>query len=119
MDELRMVINRALAKLGAPVGYETRYGNISSRFSLESGLPYLAPHFRVTAHQIESALVFPEAEPALAYVASSRDVIRDDLPAGRTWDEFVAALRDVIQTELAAHGEFRVSKNAGVLIAIK
>jgi ubiquinone/menaquinone biosynthesis C-methylase UbiE len=119
MDELRVVINRALAQLGAPIGYETRYGDISSRFSLESGLPYLAPHFRMTVHQIESAFVFPEVEPVLAYVASSRGVIRDDLPTGRTWDEFIAALRDVIQAELAAHGEFRVSKNAGVLIAVK
>jgi SAM-dependent methyltransferase len=119
MDELRVVINRALAQLGAPIGYKTRYGDISPRFSLESGLPYLAPHFRMTVHQIESAFVFPEVEPALAYVASSRDVIRDDLPPGRTWDEFIAALRNVIQAELAAHGEFRVSKNAGVLIAVK
>ena len=119
MDELRVVINRALAQLGAPIGYETRYGDISPRFSLESGLPYLAPHFRMTVHQIESAFVFPEVEPVLAYVASSRDVIRDDLPTGRAWDEFIAALRDVIQTELATHGEFRVSKNAGVLIAVK
>jgi len=119
MDELRAVINRVLAQLGAPIGCETRYGDISLRFSLESGLPYLAPHFRMTVHQIESAFVFPEVEPVLAYVASSHDVIRHDLPTGRTWDEFIAALRDVIQTELTMHGEFRVSKNAGVLIAVK
>jgi len=117
MDELRVAINRALAKLGA--SNETRYGSLSQRFSLENGSTYLEPRFRVAAHRHESALVFPEAEPALAYVASSRDVVRDDLSPGRTWDEFIAALRDVVNGEIAAHGEFRVSKAAGVLIAVK
>jgi hypothetical protein len=119
MDELRVVINRALEKLGTPAGYETRYSNIAPRFSLESGQAYLAPYFRVTGHQLESAFVFPEVEPVLAYVASSRDVIREDWPSGRTWAEFITALRSVVSAEIAAHGEFRVSKNAGVLAAVK
>jgi SAM-dependent methyltransferase len=119
MDELRVAINRALAQLGA--SNETRYGIISQRFSLENGSTYLEPHFeqRVAVHRHESALVFPAAEPVLAYVASSRDVVSDDLPPGRTWDEFIAALRNVVNDEIAAHGEFRVSKAAGVLVGTK
>jgi len=117
MDELRVVVNRALAKLGA--SNETRWGQVPRRFTLESGLAYLEPDFHVTVHRHESALVFPAAEPALAYVASSRDVVRDDLPPGRTWDEFIAALHDVVNDEIAARGEFRVSKAAGALIAVK
>lgn len=117
MEELHAAMDRALARLGAPHG--TRWGDGAKRFTLESGLPYLTSRFRVTPHRHESALVFPSAEPVAAYADSSRDVIKDDLPPGRTWDEFLAALREVVESEIAAHGEFRVSKAAGVLIAVK
>ena len=118
MDELHVAINTTLNKMG--ILRETRWGNVSKRFSLENGSVYLEPHFaRITVHRHESALVFPEAEPVLAYVTSSRDVIRDDLPPNRTWDEFLAALRKVVEAEIAARGEFRVSKAAGVLVAVK
>jgi len=117
MEELRVVVNRALARLGAP--NETRWGVMSERFTLESGLACLEPHFSVTVHRYQSALVFPKAEPVLAYVTSSRDALHDDLPPNRTWDEFIAALHDVVESEIAAHGEFHVSKAAGALIAVK
>ena len=117
MEELQAAMDRALAQLGAQHG--TRWGDGVKRFTLESGPPYLTPRFRVTQHRHESALVFPVAEPVLAYANSSRDVVQDDLPPGRTWDEFLAALREVVESEIAAHGEFRVSKAAGVLIAVK
>lgn len=118
MDELRAAMSGALGKLSAQNG--TRWGNLHWRFSLENGPAQLESCFaHVTVHRHESALVFPEAEPALAYVSSMRDVIRDDLPPGRTWDEFIAALRKVMEAEIAAHGEFRVSKAAGVLVGIK
>jgi SAM-dependent methyltransferase len=116
-EELRAVVNRALAQLGGADA--THWGTIQHRFSLESGRAMLVSHMSVTEHRVESAFVFPAVEPVLAYVASSRDVIRNDLPSGRTWDDFMAALRDEVQAEIAAHGEFRVSKTAGVLIAVK
>jgi SAM-dependent methyltransferase len=118
MEELCVAINAALNKMG--ISRETRWGSVSKRFNLENGLAYLEPHFaHVTVLRHESALVFPEAEPVLAYVTSSRDVIRDDLPPNRTWDEFLAALREVVEAEITARGEFRVSKAAGVLVAVK
>jgi hypothetical protein len=70
-------------------------------------------------HRHKSAFVFPEVEPVLAYISSTRDTLRDDLPPDRTWDEFLAALREVVEAEIVAHGEFRVSKAAGVLVAVK
>jgi ubiquinone/menaquinone biosynthesis C-methylase UbiE len=118
MEELCVAINATLNKMG--ISRETRWGKVSKRFNLENGLAYLEPYFaRVTVHQHESAFVFPEVEPVLAYVTSSRDVIRDDLPPRRTWDEFMAALREVVETDISARGEFRVSKAAGVLVAAK
>ncbi len=117
MDELRAAINRALKTLGATHG--TQWGRVTQQFTLKNGRDYLAPHFAVTLRRLEAALVFPAAAPVLAYVNSTRDVIRRDLPADRTWDEFIAALRDVVNAEIAARGEFRVNKPAGVLVAIK
>jgi len=120
MEELRVAINRALATLGASAARKTRWGSVSERFNLENGLVYLEPHFaRVTAHRHESAFVFPEVEPVLAYINSTRDTLRADLPPDRTWAEFLAALREVVEAEIALRGEFRVSKTAGVLVAAK
>jgi len=117
MKELRVAMNRALSALGA--SNETSMGTVSRRFDLDTGMAHLERRWHVTAHRLESEFVFPSVEPVLAYVHSMRPEFRDDLPPNRTWDEFIAALRDVVQAELAAHGEFRVSKNAGVLIAVK
>ena len=117
MEELRVAINRALSALGAST--ETSMGTVSRRFDLDSGMAYLEQRLHVTTHLLESEFVFPSVEPVLAYVNSMRSELRDDLPPNRTWNEFIATLRDVVQTEIAAHGEFRVSKNAGVLMAIK
>ena len=118
MEELCVAINATLNKMG--ISRETRWGSVSERFNLENGWAYLEPHFaHVTVHQHESALVFPEAEPVLAYVASTRDTLRDDLPPDRAWNDFLAALRKVVEAEIAEHGEFRVSKVVGVLVATK
>jgi SAM-dependent methyltransferase len=116
-EELHTVVNRALACLGGPNAMH--WGTIQHRFSLESGQAMLASFFPVTEHRVELAFVFPAVEPVLAYVASSRDVIRDDVPPNRTWDDFIAALRELVEARIAAHGEFRVSKETGVLIAVK
>jgi SAM-dependent methyltransferase len=117
MEELCVAINRALSELGA--SNETSMGTVSRRFDLDSGMAYLGQRLRVTTHRLESEFVFPSVEPVLAYVNSMRSELHDDLPPNRTWGEFMAVLRDVIQTELATHGEFRVSKNVGVMIAVK
>ncbi len=118
MGELRMAINRVLELLGA--ARATRWGKLHQRFSLSSGPAQLASYFaQVSVRQHQAALVFPSPEPALDYVSSMRDNLRDDLPPGHAWDEFLAALRQVINQEIAVRGEFRVSKPAGVLIAVK
>jgi len=118
LDELRVAINRALAKLGATG--EPYQNELHDRFNLDNGPAYLTPPFsRTSVHRFESAFVFPEVEPVLAYVTSMRDAIGGHVPPHCAWDEFIAALRDVVQAEIAAHGEFRVSKNAGALVATK
>ena len=115
MAELQAALNRALNKLGA--SHETSLGRVGHRFNLSNGPTYLEPRFHVTVHQHESALVFPAAEPVLANATSLRSELGEDLPYGRTWEEWMAALCEVVDAEIATHGEFRVSKKAGVLLA--
>ncbi len=116
MDELRLALYAAAEKLGMTC--PSNWLNIHRRFNLTNGLSFLKPHFHVEQYQHESALVFPNVEPVLAYVNSTRDTLERDL-AHQTWNEFIAILREVVSAEIASHGEFRVSKAAGVLIAIK
>jgi ubiquinone/menaquinone biosynthesis C-methylase UbiE len=116
-DELRRLLYIAAEKVG--VSGSPNWLKLHQRFNLTNGVDYLAPHFQVAKQQHESALVFPSVEPVLTYVNSMRDSMRDDLPPHRTWDDFLAALREEVEAEIAAHGEFRVSKPAGVLIAVR
>jgi SAM-dependent methyltransferase len=116
-EELRRLLYIAAEKVGA--SGSPHWLNLHQRFNLTNGVDYLAPHFQVTQQRHESAFVFPDVEPVLAYVHSMRGAMRDDLPPHRTWDDFLASVRELVEAEIAAHGEFRVSKEAGVLIAIK
>lgn len=116
MDELRLALYAAADRLG--VTRPPTWLSIHRRFNLTNGLALLEPHFHVERRQHESALVFPNVEPVLAYVNSTRDTLERDL-SHRTWDEFIATLREVVSAEIASRGEFRVSKATGVLIATK
>ncbi|MHC4958271.1 MAG: class I SAM-dependent methyltransferase [Planctomycetota bacterium] len=84
----------------------------STKFSLENGSAYLERHFaNVRVHKLEAALVFPDAEPVLAYIESGRDFLEDELPSGSDWDAFMEALRAEI-----GDGEFRVNKTTGAFV---
>jgi len=117
MEELRAAMSQALRVLGfAPA---SSWNTLHKRFNLDNGLAYLAPHFHVVQHRHEAALVFPAAEPVLAYVNSMRASLQQDLPSEQAWDEFVSTLRRIVEQAIAARGNFTVSKASGVLIATK
>lgn len=116
MEELHAAMSQALQTMD--VAQTSSWIVLHRRFNLDNGLTSLEPHFHVMQYRHEAALVFPDAEPVLAYVNSSRDALEQDL-AGRSWDEFVSALRHIVEREIAAHGRFVVSKSAGVLLATK
>ena len=89
-------------------------------FTLENGRPPLERHFgHVERVDVSSALIFPEAEPVVAYLASFGDRLFDLLPAGISWADVATALKAELDAHIAEHGDFRVSKLVGVFICQK
>ncbi|HSG16127.1 MAG TPA: class I SAM-dependent methyltransferase [Anaerolineae bacterium] len=115
MGELRVMHSR----IAAQFGYAGKLDRLREgrSFTLENGQRSLERHFqRVERFDLPSALVFSEAEPAVAYLASFGDRLFDLLPSGVLWQEVAGALEERIDAHIAEHGEFRVSKLAGVFV---
>jgi SAM-dependent methyltransferase len=90
------------------------------RFTLENGRAFLQPCFpNVAQDVIESALVFSEAAPPVAYINSLRHIYGPGLPDGLTWEALVAQVERQIRARIAAQGEYRVVKTTGVFIATR
>ena len=83
----------------------------AARFGLESGEAYMRRAFsEVTLERYPDSLVITEAAPLLDYICSMR--VRS-----RITDEQIAALRQHVESEIATHGEIRMTKDSGVFIA--
>jgi SAM-dependent methyltransferase len=115
LQEVRNLPVRALERLGharVPFRLDT-----VERFSLENGRAQVARRFEeVDLHEQESALVFREPEPLVAYLDSMSDWYEPQLPAGVAWPEVREALRDLIAERIAQEGAFRSPKRAGVFV---
>ncbi|MDX1686726.1 MAG: nitroreductase family protein [Candidatus Promineifilaceae bacterium] len=117
MAELEELGARAGAALGAR---DAMALNASISFTLENGADLLSRYFdRVTRHDLPGALVFPEPQPVIDYLASMRERYVPLLPDGVTWGEVVTVLRELLAAHIAEHGEFRVNKLAGVFVCRK
>jgi ubiquinone/menaquinone biosynthesis C-methylase UbiE len=89
----------------------SRMTESAARFGLESGEAYMRRAFReVTLERYPDSLVITEAAPLIGYICSMR--VRS-----RITDEQIAALREHVEHEIATHGEIRMTKDSGVLIA--
>jgi SAM-dependent methyltransferase len=90
------------------------------RFTLENGRACLQPCFPdVKRDIIESALVFSEAAPPVAYIDSMRHVYAPRLPDGLTWEALIEQVERQIRSRIAAQGEYRVAKTTGVFVATR
>ena len=90
------------------------------RFTLENGWTFLQPCFPdVERDIIESALVFSEAAPPVAYIDSLRHMYAPGLPDGLTWEALIEQVERQIHSQIAAQGEYRVAKTTGVFIATR
>lgn len=88
------------------------------RFTLENGARILKLRFpNVKQVVLESALVFPEAAPAVAYVDSLRLAYAPLLPEGLAWECLMAQVERQIERQIEEAGVYRVAKAAGVFIA--
>jgi len=73
--------------------------------------------FALTVSRLLFALVFPSAEPALAYLNSTRSVREAELPHGVNWDEMMMIVREQIGRLIDHFGELTVNTLSGLLVA--
>ncbi len=102
--------------LGHP--FEIPTSPVRTRFTLENGAAALEPFFeRAERHVLDSALVFSQAAPAVAYVDSMRSVYEPQLPPGLSWDRLMAQVERQIAARIAASGRYQVPKVSGAFVA--
>jgi SAM-dependent methyltransferase len=111
-------IQAAYQALGASISaWQTPF---RKNFSLENGGKFIAPHLnRMKIHRLESALIFPEAAPVLAYIQSMHTFYQPNLPAHIAWTAVLKQLQTQIETTIKHDGAYHVSKTSGVFIAYK
>jgi ubiquinone/menaquinone biosynthesis C-methylase UbiE len=119
MPELQVLMRRAIVLLSRSGGQNARPPSaFSDNFALENGTRILARHFyAVVRHDLPSALVFPETDPAMAYLESTRDLREGSLPSDVEWDDVMVIMRQQINQLVKHLGELVINKQNGVLIA--
>lgn len=119
MPELQVLMRRAIVLLTRTGAAQVRAPQMpSDRFALENGTRYLSNHFyAVVRHDLPSALVFPDVDPAMAYLESTRDLREPSLPEDVIWDDVMMIMRQQINQLIKHLGELVINKYLGVLIA--
>lgn len=119
MPELQVLMRRAIVLLTRNGSTSVRApGMPSDSFALENGTRYLSRYFRaVVRYDLPTALVFPESEPAMTYLESTRDLRQSTLPQDVDWDDVMVIMRQQINQLVKHLGELVINKQAGVLLA--
>jgi 2-polyprenyl-3-methyl-5-hydroxy-6-metoxy-1,4-benzoquinol methylase len=119
MPELQVLMRRAIVLLTRTGAAQVRAPQMpSDRFALENGSRHLSNHFyAVVRHDLPSALVFPDVEPAMAYLESTRDLREPALPEDVVWEDVMMIMRQQINQLIKHLGELVINKYLGVLIA--
>ena len=121
MPEIVALQNRLVLRLGTSIdNMEEKRNPMIGRFSLENGQRILKSVFAdADRHDLESALVFTESEPLVAYLGTMKQRYEALLPGETSWEEVSAVLKEEIDRKIKDSGEFRVTKLAGVFVARK
>jgi ubiquinone/menaquinone biosynthesis C-methylase UbiE len=115
MTELFALRRQAMQQLNLSIDPVLEERPLADLFTLENGRSILQPHFsHVQRHDLHSALVFPDPQPILDYIASSRDWYEKFLPETVTWDDLYQQIQTILAAHFVQHQEFRVSKLSGV-----
>ncbi|MCA9892187.1 MAG: class I SAM-dependent methyltransferase [Anaerolineae bacterium] len=119
MPELQVLMRRAIVLLTRHNAADIRPPAMpSDGFALENGTRVLSRHFfSVVRHDLPSALIFPEVEPAMDYLQSTRDMRETQLPDDVIWDDVMMIMRQQINQLIKHLGELVINKQSGVLIA--
>ena len=91
--------------------------SIGISFVLETGEDLLKTAFdTVDLRILDSWLVFPEPQPIIDYIGSSRDWWERIFGDQASWDDFEQAMRNILEDHFSSNDEYRVSKKTGVFI---
>lgn len=119
MPELQVLMRRAILLLTRTAGTQVRPPvPASDLFALENGSRKLSHYFyAVVRHDLPSKLLFPDTEPLMRYLESTRSLREPQLPEDVNWDD-VMMIMSQQATHLVNHlGEMSINKLAGVLLA--
>lgn len=115
--ELIDLRRQAMLRLGLPIDPQLEMSPVAGLFSLENGRSLLQNHFpHIEHYDLSSVLIFPEPQPFLDYIASSRDWYETFLPPTVTWNDLYSQFEALLAAHFANHNEYRVSKLSGVFI---
>jgi len=119
MPELQVLLRRAIVLLTRHGAAQVRAPALpSDAFALENGTRILAKHFfAVVRHDLPNSLVFPDVEPAMAYLESTRNLRESQLPQDVVWEDVMMIMRQQINQLIKHLGELVINKQTGVLIA--
>jgi SAM-dependent methyltransferase len=119
MPELQVLMRRAIVLLTRHNAADVRPPSMpSDGFALENGTRILSRQFySVVRHDLPSALIFPEVEPAMAYLESTRDMRESQLPDDVIWEDVMMIMRQQINQLIKHLGELVINKQSGVLLA--
>ena len=68
---------------------------------------------------LESMLVFPDADPVIAYINSFISFYEDKLIDGLSWDTIINQAKYQVDQKIKVDNEYVVPKKTGVFIAQK
>ena len=115
ITDLRVAIGQ---KLGLPS--ESPRIRPGLTFTLEEGDILLKRHFKsVTRVDQPAALVFPNSQPVVDYISSSRSYYQELIPDNIQWEAVEAMIHEEVNGRIAQYGEFRVNKLTGVFVCQK
>lgn len=119
MPELQVLMRRAIVLLTRTGAASVRAPEMpTDRFALENGIRMLTRQFfSIVRHDLPSALVFPDVDPAMTYLESTRDLREASLPEDVVWEDVMMIMRQQINQLIKHLGELVINKQAGVLIA--
>lgn len=109
--ERRDLVHRAYLET---TGNEFTHRTVDENFLFEDAPDALAPHFTCEPVSLRDVLAVPNADAIVTYTASIRSYI--DLPDA-PWHAFLERVRALADAEIAATGAFRITTDAGIVIA--
>ena len=119
LPELQILLRRAIVLLTSNGASQVHPPDLPcNAFALENGTRMLARHFfAVVRHDLPSQLVFTNADPAMDYLESMRELRQHSLPDDVEWDNMMLMMRQQITQLIRTMGKLEIKMLSGALVA--